>query len=352
MLDKYIDVAILETVYTGNTVLQYIEAVLLFLGIFIVLELFKKVALRKLKKVVASTDNIIDDVLVTAVDSVRPYFYWFIAFYLATRTLNAYPLAHQTIYVLLVFAIVIQIVSVISVFIDYFARKSAENESSVTALNAVKIMVKIVIWILGLLLILSNLGVDITSLVAGLGIGGVAIALAIQNILEDLFSSFAIYFDKPFEIGDSIEVGESKGTVEKIGVKTTRMRAYDGEEIVISNKELTSARIRNFKRLSERRVLCNFGLTYDTPNEKIEKIPAIIEEEVGKIEKARFERAHFITFGDSALNFEVVYFVESSDYTEYMDVNQAVNLKIKAAFEAEEIEMAFPTRTLLMKKEA
>jgi len=198
--------------------------------------------------------------------------------------------------------------------------------------------------------VLSNLGVNITSLVAGLGIGGLAIALALQSVLSDLFSSFSIYFDKPFQVGDYIIVGKHSGTVEKIGIKSTRIRASQGEEIVISNQELTSARVQNFKKLKERRNTTSIGVTYETSTDKLKKIPDIIKYIIEEEKNARFDRVYFTTFADSALVFDLVYYVKSDAYSVYLETQQNINFKIKEAFEKEGIDMAYPTQTIYLTK--
>jgi len=170
-----------------------------------------------------------------------------------------------------------------------------------------------------------------------------------KNILGDLFSSFAIFFDKPFLPGDFIQVGDKSGTVKKIGIKTTRIQASQGEEIVFSNQELTSSRVHNFKKMEERKISFSFGVVYETPLKKIKKISKMVKEIIVDIDKARFDRAHFSRFDDSALNFDVVYFVESDGYKTYMDIQQKINLKILEVFEKEEIEMAYPTRVVYQK---
>jgi len=216
----------------------------------------------------------------------------------------------------------------------------------------INVSVKFVLWAVGILLILSNLGINVNSLVAGLGIGGLAISLALQSVLGDLFSSVSIAVDKPFEEGDFIVVGEHKGTVKKIGLKTTRVEALQGEEIVLSNTELTTARVQNFKKMHRRRVLFHIGVTYDTPIEKLKKVEDIIEEACGEHkEKVEFDRVHFQEFGDSNLIFEVVYYMQVSDYNVYMDTQESINFKILEEFEKEGIEMAYPTQTLYVKKD-
>ncbi len=205
---------------------------------------------------------------------------------------------------------------------------------------------RLTVWTLVLLLSLANLGVDVTALIAGLGVGGIAVALAVQNVLGDLFGSVAIALDKPFEIGDFIIVGDLMGTVEHIGLKTTRVRSLFGEQIVFSNSDLLSSRIRNYKRMKERRVVFSLGITYDTPPDKVEAVPAMLRRIVEGQADVRFDRAHFQKYGEWSLDFEVVYFVLTPDYNLYMDRQQAINLDILRGFEAAGIAFAFPTRTV------
>jgi small-conductance mechanosensitive channel len=206
---------------------------------------------------------------------------------------------------------------------------------------------RVVLWAIAALVTLDNLGFNITTLMASLGIGGIAVALAVQNILGDIFSSVSIALDKPFVIGDFIVVDSFMGTVEYIGMKTTRLRSLGGEQIVFSNTELLKNRIRNYKRMQERRVAFEFGVAYETPAEELERIPQLVKEIVSneKLE-TRFDRAHFKTYGDSALQFEVVYFVLDPDYNKYMDIQQDINLALLRAFRTRNITFAYPTRTL------
>jgi small-conductance mechanosensitive channel len=216
-----------------------------------------------------------------------------------------------------------------------------------TGATVVKLMGLLVVWVLVVLSILANVGVDVTALVAGLGVGGIAIALALQNVLGDLFASVSILLDKPFVVGDFIVVGDVSGTVEAIGLKTTRVRSIGGEQVVIANNDLLQSRVRNFKRMHERRIVFKLGVTYDTPPAKIERIPVMLREILSGLEGVRFDRAHFSGFGDSSLDFEVVYFVDVPEYDAYMDRQQAINLAILRQFTQEKIEFAFPTRTIV-----
>ena len=255
-------------------------------------------------------------------------------------------------------AVTFEVIKLSERFIHFFIARSmkmrkggatAEEEAKVSSIFS--IFIKFALWSIGLLLILSNLGFNITSLVAGLGIGGLAISLALQSILTDVFSSLSIAVDKPFQEGDFIVVGADKGTVKHIGIKTTRIQSLQGEEIVISNTELTTARVQNFRKLQKRRVVFNIGVTYSTPTDKLKKIPEIVKRCIESAEKTEFDRAHFWQFGDFSLNFEIVYYIGSKEYVDYMNAQQKMNLAILEEFEKEGIEMAFPTQTVHVEKD-
>ncbi|MDR2428544.1 MAG: mechanosensitive ion channel family protein [Candidatus Margulisbacteria bacterium] len=217
--------------------------------------------------------------------------------------------------------------------------------------TVIKILLQILIWTLTLTLLLDNLGIRVSALVTGLGIGGVAIALASQSILGDLFSYFIIFFDRPFELGDYIVIGEFRGTVENIGVKTTRLRSLDGEELVFSNTDLTGSRVRNYKRMNLRRVVFRLNLPQQTPLEKLQEVPRLLETIIREQQQASFDRAHFAEFGASTLVFEVVYYVLSNDYNRYMDIQQAINFRIKEEFVKRNIELAYPAQAIFLQKE-
>ncbi len=337
---------LLEIEWLNNTVEQYLYALAIFLIIYVALYIFKKFILTRLKKWAKKTKTTIDDELVRVIDKAPHSLYGFAGIYVAIRSLETADWINKASDVLLITLIVYWVTHIASHLIEYTLNKSNKNKSKSNNYFFIALLAKILIWSTGLLLVLSNLGVNISALVASMGIGGIAIALAVQNILGDIFSSFSIYFDKPFAVGDYIIIGDHQGTVKKIGLKTTRMQALQGEEIVISNKELTSTRVRNFKKMKKRRINFSFGVTYDTSSAKIEKIPKIIETIIGKIKMAEYERAHFNAFGDFSLNFEVIYYVTTREYMDYMNTQQEINFAIKRVFEKEKIHMAFPTQTL------
>ncbi|MCK5112498.1 MAG: mechanosensitive ion channel family protein [Thermoplasmatales archaeon] len=242
------------------------------------------------------------------------------------------------------------ITRIVNVIIAWYAEKRAKQRMSEHILFVLKRIINVLIFILAFLVILDVAGIDITGIAVGLGVGGIAIAFALQNVLSDVFSAFSIYFDKPFEIGDFIIVGKYSGTVKKIGMKSTRVQLLQGEELVLSNRELTSTSIRNFKKMKKRRIVFHFGVTYGTPSDKLEKIPDMVKKIVNSQEQAEVDRVHFTEFGDFSLNFEVVFYMKKGDYVLYRDTQQQINFAIKGAFEKEGIEMAFPTQTIFLNK--
>lgn len=337
--------------FFGNTVAKYTAAAGMFLVFLSGLTLLRMFILRVLERIIERTETDIDDAFTKIVASVRPIFFIFLGIYFAAQTVELSEQAAEILDGILFAWIVYQVVLAIQIVIDYIVERKIQAQQEAgkpnrAATHVIVLIVKIMLWALGLVLILSNFGVNVTSLVAGLGIGGIAIALAAQNILGELFSSFSIYADKPFQPGDFIVVGDKKGTVKSVGMKSTRIKALQGEEIIVPNKELTNATIQNFKKLQERRIDFTIGVTYETPNEKLRMVPKMMEEIISSFENLRFDRAHFRTFGDFALIFEIVYFVESASYREYIDAQQEINFKIREAFEKEGIEMAYPTQTL------
>lgn len=360
MFDQYFSQNFWQYYIIGNSIKDYLFALIVFIALIVVFKIFQILLMRYFKKLAKKTKTDIDDTLLKIISSIRPPFYLFLAFYLGLNMLVVQGLVKKIIELILIVWIVYQVINAVQILISYVAEKKMQKDeaqeqgndpNTQTAVNAIKIVTKIILWTLGLLLILSNFGVNITSLIAGLGIGGIAVALALQNVLSDLFGSFAIYFDKPFQIGDFIIVGDKMGVVEKIGIKTTRVQALQGEEIVFSNKELTSAQIQNFKKMKERRISFTFGVIYETSGEKLKKIPTIIENIINNTKLTRFDRSHFKSFGSSSLDFENVYYLKSSNYNQYMDIQQEINFKIQEAFAKQKISMAYPTQTVYFHKE-
>ena len=332
---------------------------ILFFGSTFIFWLIRTVVLVRLSALSKHTSTDIDDVFIRAVRSIRLWVYMLVSLYLALLPIPLPGIVETIVIGVVLFAVVWQAIEVAVCFIEYGAQRFLERDedhdgiidpNAATASSMVTLLARIALCSLGILFVLSNLGIEITSLIAGLGIGGIAVAFALQGILADLFSSFSIYFDKPFRIGDFIVVGDDMGTVERIGIKTTRIRTLEGEELVIANGELTGARVQNYKRMKERRIAFMLGITYETSAEKVRAVPGLIRAAIEAVENVRFDRAHFASYGDFALNFEVVYHVDSPDYNEYMDRQQTINLNIMDTFAAEGIEFAYPTQTVYVKK--
>lgn len=342
--------------FFGNSLEQYSSALIFYIICLLFVQFVLPFLFRRLSKIASQTNNDFDDIIVQVFGRIPKSLY---AFFFLLITLKFFLHLEDPVIKpvngLLLILVVLEITRLAQALAFFFLRDSAFGKNK-TSLQGVKLIVKILLWVTAFLLILSNLGFNISALAASLGIGGIAIALALQNVLGDLFASFTIYFDKPFQVGDYIIIantdgnGTQGGVVQKIGLKTTRIKTLQGEELVVSNKELTETRVRNFKQLDRRRVVFSVGVTYDTPSKKVEKIPGILQQVIEDAEEASLLRVHFKEFGAFSLNFEIVYYVESSDYNDYMDVQQNINFRIMKVFEKEKIEIAFPTQTLYMKK--
>jgi small-conductance mechanosensitive channel len=343
-----------DQVLWGNAIRDWIIAVAVIVAAMVLLRVFKYVILQRLKKLTDRSKSRFDDLLISLIGSFMvPLLYCFAVYYglyYLKMGDKAKQLMNVAIMIVATFFIIRTVTSFISHFIQNFIRNEAEEETKRKQARGIVLIIKGVVWLIGLVFLIDNLGYDITTIITGLGIGGIAIALAAQTVLGDLFSYLVIFFDKPFEIGDFIIVDDKMGTVEYIGIKTTRLRTLGGEQLICSNTDLTNSRVHNYKRMEQRRVVFKFGVVYNTPAEKLKQIPLIVKTAIESMELTRFDRAHFLSFGDYSLNFEVVYYVLSADYNQYMDIQQNINLQLFQHFENEAIEFAFPTQTLLFSK--
>lgn len=341
-----------DEIFWGNTLQEYAIAAAIFIGAIIAFKGIQTILLNRLALLARRTKTDIDDTIIGIVQSIRPPFYAFLALWIALQFLKLNALARQGINAVLIVWVIAQVVVAAQIFITYLVRRGAERESlqAKQTANLLGLIAKIVLWAFGILFLLQNLGIEVTSLIAGLGIGGLAVALAAQNILEDLFSSFSIHFDKPFRVGDFIVIGDKMGTVERIGIKTTRVRSLQGEELIFSNKALTVAEVQNFGRMRERRVVFTIGVEYGTPTAKMREIPEVLKKIIDDEPGVRFDRAHFKKFNDSSMDFEVVYYVEAADYAAYMDRNEEILYKTKDALEEMQVAFAFPTQTIHVEK--
>ena len=297
-------------------------AVVVMIVAAIALSFLQRRIVTRLARLSEKTKNNIDDAVVAMIRSIRPHFYWFLSLYLGLQTLPLSSFFSTVLNGLLLALVLWYAMRAASIAIDMQLSHLVGGTGEQSARHFLGTIAKFALWVIAILLLLSNLGINITSLVAGLGIGGIAIAFALQNILTDLFSSFAIYFDKPFVVGDFITVGDYVGVVERIGIKTTRLRALQGEELVVSNRELTSTRIQNFHSMKSRRIQMQFGITYETPYNTVADLPKKIHEKLDPMKGIRVDRIHFAGFGDSSLDFILVYYIDSNDYTQYMDRQQ------------------------------
>jgi len=336
----------------GNTMLSYLTSLSIFVGGLLVVYIFKQYVLIRLKKWAEATETSIDDVLVNAIEKALVPIIYFGVFYFSLHTLTLTGDFKDGLRIAAVvfftFLGVRAVSSAVNLGLRSYLKKTDDLERGEKQLKGIKGLINFVVWIIALIFMLDNMGVKISAVVTGLGIGGIAVALAAQAVLGDLFSYFVIFFDKPFEIGDFIVVEDKKGTVEMIGIKTTRIRAIGGEQLVISNTYLTNSQLHNFKKMEKRRVDFKLGVVYQTSSGKLKIIPQIVKDIINSQAGAEFDRGHFASFGDFSLDFEFVYYVTGADYAKYMDIQQAINLTIFETFEKEKIEFAYPTQTVFV----
>ncbi|MEA9356289.1 mechanosensitive ion channel family protein [Bacteriovorax sp. PP10] len=326
----------------------------LFLGTFtlyFIVTLILKYFIIKIEKISSNTSTLIDDLVVDLLKCIKKYFILFISFYISFSFMNVDVSYNLKIDKLLMIICAIQLIQVAGRLINFWVVKflkieSTESGEKLASLRFMTIGLKVIVYSIIFLVMLNNLGIDVTALIAGLGVGGVAVALALQNILTDLFSSLTIVLDKPFVVGDFIVINDFMGTVEFIGIKTTRLRSISGEQLIFGNGDLLQSRIRNYKRMNERRVVQNLTVTYQTSSEMLNEIPKIVKNIVESLDSVRFDRCHFLRFQDSSLEFELVYWVESAEFNDYADKAHKINVSVFQAFSERNIEFAYPTQTL------
>jgi small-conductance mechanosensitive channel len=344
-------------VYYGNQVWEWALAFGIALVVFVAVILLRRPVAGRLAALAKRTKTQVDDLLVTVVMRTMPLVVFIVSVYLGAMVLTLPEGITKALKSIALIAILLQAAVwahrlATATITRAVTKRKEEDPAAASAFGVISFFVRLVLWSGVVIMVLQLLGQPVSALIAGLGVGGVAVALAAQSILGDIFNSVAILLDKPFEVGDFIIVGEYMGTVERIGIKTTRVRSLTGEELVFSNAELVGSRIKNYGRMQERRILFTIGVTYQTPHEKLEAIPGMIREIIqARGERVRFDRAHFKQYGAYSLDFEVVYYVISRDYNVYMDIQQEINLALHARFEKEGIEFAYPTQTLFVGKE-
>ncbi len=346
-------VEFLQSPFHGNLVWQWLAAVGVIVLTWLTLQIAMRITIRHLRRIAERTTGQLDDLLVELLHKTRFFLVFVISAYAGSRFLVLPDAASQGLRVAFVIALLIQAGFWSNGLVTFWLtrtvkRRLGDDAAAATSLAALGFLAKLVLWVIILLVALDNMGVNITTLVAGLGITGIAVALGVQSIFKDVFASLSIIVDKPFVIGDFIAVGELSGTVERVGLKTTRVRSLSGEQLVFSNGDLLDSRLRNYMRMTERRIAFSFALAYETPTSILEKVPGLVKAAIEATPGVRFDRCHLKSFSDSVLTFETVYFVLSANYLEHMDAQQAIHLAILKTFERERIRLAYPTRTVVL----
>ncbi|MCB2156470.1 mechanosensitive ion channel family protein [bacterium] len=342
--DKIAGVLISEWVLFGT-------ATIVLLLVFL---LVRKILKVRLAKVAGETEYTWDDFFEKVVDSTYAITLLAVAMYIGTFLITMPLETRKILLQVIVVIVLIQVGFWANASVEQWLRKGLKKFHKTdiaveTTASVIKFFAIISIWAIVVALVLSNMGIKIGAVIAGLGVGGIAVAFALQKILGDVFSSVAILMDKPFEVGDFIIVGDLMGSVERIGIKTTRIRSLGGEQLIFANTDLIDSRIRNYKRMRERRVVFAFGLIYQTNADQLERAKQIVEDVIKNEEKTRHDRVHFKAYGASSLDFEVVYYVLSPDYNLYMDIQEKINLNIYRRFAEEGLSFAYPTQTLYVR---
>jgi small-conductance mechanosensitive channel len=353
--DKIMMNNILDSLFLGNSTASWLTAIFSLTALFFLIRFFKLIVINRAKSWSLKTSTNWDNYLVDLIERLVVPIFYIVSVYAVLSMLTLSEKAEKITSIACIVAITFFTLRILSSafrkFVFSFIQSQENSEAKEKQASGLILIVNIVLWVFGIIFMVDNLGYDVTSLIAGLGIGGIAVALAAQTILGDLFSYFVIFFDRPFEIGDFIVIEDKSGTVEYIGIKTTRIRTLGGEQLVCSNTDLTNSRLHNYKRLQERRILFKLGVTYQTSHQQMSEIPGILKRIIDSTPDVNFDRAHFSGYGDFSLNFEVVYYVLNSDYGFYMGKQQDIYLDILKAFEEEGIEFAYPTQTLMMQHE-
>lgn len=343
-----------ERVFLGNPPERWLTALGVAVGVWLSVLLVRALISRRLRALAARTENILDDLVLDLLQKeTRTWFIAGVAVFAGTLALQLPPRPELILRKAVILVAGLQALLWGSAAVDYYLRHSPRflaggDRATASTYGIISFIAKVFVVVVVLLLTLHNLGINVTALVAGLGVGGVAVALALQNILGDLFASMSIVLDKPFEVGDAIAVDGLAGTVEAVGLKTTRVRSQTGEQLVFSNADLLRSRIRNYKRMTERRMTFTLGVTYDTPRDLLAAIPGMLRASVEAQPGVRFDRAHLLRFGSSAIEFETAYFVLTPDFNRSMDAQQAVHLAVAERFARAGVEFAFPTTTVLL----
>lgn len=347
----------MNTILWNNDLGTWAVACTIALAVCVGLDAVKRILVRRLAAYAARTDTTMDDLALRILSATHAVFILAMGLYAGSQFLalsdrTAALLAKLAIAALLLQAARWGDVGVHGWLHFYRIRRSTEDAASTTSTAALGFVARFSLWLVIILMILDNFGVNITTLIASLGIGGIAVALALQNILGDLFSSLSIVLDKPFVVGDFIIVDDVLGTVEYVGLKTTRIRSLGGEQVVFSNSDLLKSRIRNYKHMQTRRIVFGIGIGYAVSKEQVRSVPAILREAVEAQPAAKFDRAHFKSYSPSSIDFEVVYYVQTGDYGVYMDIQQEINLVLFERFADAGIAFAQPRQVVQLAEPA
>ncbi|MCF8009326.1 MAG: mechanosensitive ion channel family protein [Halanaerobiales bacterium] len=341
---------ILQAMVLENTIYDYLISIIIIVVGLVLIRLIKYILLKRVQEIIKrfsiNFSNFVDQVLNKRVLALTNIIIVYIAVNRLTLNYSLKKSVDIIFILFIVFYTTLLIQDIIIYTIKKYWEKKESNQAQETVLTVTVFVIKLISWTIALLFVLDNLNIEIRGLITGLGIGGIALAFAAQTILADIFSYFTIFLDRPFDIGDFIIIGDYKGSVEHIGIKTTRVRSLSGEQLVFSNNDLTNSRINNYKRMNRRRANFNFGVIYDTELDKLKKIPDIVKDIITNIEQICFDRAHFASYGEYSLIYQVVYYVENKEYLVYMDKQQKINLELKKRFKEEGIEFAYPTQSI------
>jgi small-conductance mechanosensitive channel len=345
------DIEFLDRTLYGATLTEWLAAIATLAGVFAGLAALRRLLVRRLGAIAVRSATRADDLAVEMIARTRLYFLFMIAVYAATRAVEPARDVMRILNAIFVVVVLMQVGrwgnGLIGFAVDRYARQRAAGDVGVrTTIEALGYAGRFLLWVILLITALQNVGINVTALVTGLGIGGVAIALALQNVLGDLFAALSIVLDKPFVVGDAIQVDNINGTIEHVGLKTTRIRSLSGEQIIVANADLLKSRIRNWKRMEQRRIAFNVDLAFDTPPDKVAGVPAMMRQIIEAQPLARFDRCHWLTTEPSGLRLETVYFVLDADYNRYADIQHAINLEMLRKLQGNNIEFGFATRML------
>jgi small-conductance mechanosensitive channel len=342
----------LESQYWGNSLARWLTALMMFLVLWMVFHFVVRRVSSKIEVYAKKTETPLNGLVVGILSATREFFMFALALYLSLKILNFTDRFHDRLDSAIIIMFLVQAGFWGSAGIHFWLekvlkKKAAVDASTATTMGLIGFGARIIFFVVIALMILSNMGVNITALVAGLGIGGIAIGLALQNILGDLFASLVIVLDKPFIVGDAVNIGAFNGNIEYIGIKTTRIRSVTGEQLIFSNGDILKNTIRNYKRMQERTIEFFVNVSYDTPIEVVRELPADIRKIVAAQPKVRLDRAHFQALGTSAVIFDIVYIMLDSNYGLYMDTQQEINLQIMELFRAKKVQFASSSTKLI-----